>query len=81
MIDVYKSQFLAVIMTGMGHDGTQACRQLKQTGARLIAQSESSCVVFGMPKLPIIEGIVDEVLDLNEISSGIIRLVEGGRTP
>lgn len=59
---------LAVIMTGMGHDGTQGCRHLKHKGATIIAQNQQSCVVFGMPAQPIAEGLADSIVPLNEIA-------------
>ncbi len=69
---------LGVIMTGMGNDGAQGCRQMKQRGATIIAQDEASCVVFGMPREPIEEGIVDVVASLDEIAPEIVRLVRQG---
>jgi two-component system chemotaxis response regulator CheB len=74
----YGSNAVGVIMTGMGNDGAQGCRQLKQRGAAIIAQDEASCVVFGMPREPILEGIVDVVAPLDEIATEIVRLVGRG---
>jgi two-component system chemotaxis response regulator CheB len=64
---------LAVIMTGMGSDGTLGLRLLKRKGAKALAQSKETCVVFGMPALPIAEGLVDEVLPLEALAAGIER--------
>ena len=72
---VYGPNAVGVIMTGMGNDGAQGCRQMKQRGAAIIAQDEASCVVFGMPREPIKEGIVDIVAPLDEIAAEIIRMV------
>ncbi|MBN2679863.1 MAG: chemotaxis response regulator protein-glutamate methylesterase, partial [Acidithiobacillaceae bacterium] len=58
-----------VIMTGMGDDGAQGLLEMHQAGARTIAQDESSCVVFGMPKEAIKLGGVDEVVALTHIAS------------
>ena len=58
---IYGRNALGVIMTGMGSDGTRGCREMKQQGASIIAQDEATCVVFGMPKAPIEEGIADVV--------------------
>jgi two-component system chemotaxis response regulator CheB len=69
-----------VIMTGMGNDGSLGCRQLKQRGAVIIAQDEASCVVFGMPREPIQEGIADIVAPLNDIASQIVQVVGKGVT-
>lgn len=71
---VYGGESLGVIMTGMGNDGTQGCRLLKQKGASIIAQDAASCVVFGMPKEPIEQGIADVVAPLDKIAAEIVRL-------
>ncbi len=70
----YGSGIIGVIMTGMGNDGSQGCRQMKQQGAVIIAQDEASCVVFGMPREPVEEGIADVVAPLDEIATEIVRL-------
>jgi two-component system chemotaxis response regulator CheB len=70
---------MGVIMTGMGNDGSAGCRQIKQAGGSIVAQDEASCVVFGMPREPIEQGIVDVVASLDRIASEITRLVEKGR--
>jgi two-component system chemotaxis response regulator CheB len=69
---------VGVIMTGMGNDGSLGCRQMKQRGAAIIAQDEASCVVFGMPREPIEQGVADAVVPLDEIASQIVRLTERG---
>jgi two-component system chemotaxis response regulator CheB len=47
---IYAGDVLAVILTGMGADGREGCRALKAKGAKIWAQDEESCVVYGMPK-------------------------------
>ncbi len=64
------------ILTGMGGDGARGLLAMKQAGAATIAQDEASCVVFGMPKVAIGLGAVDEILPLGEIASRILRLAE-----
>jgi len=64
---------LGVIMTGMGDDGARGMLEMKQSGARTVAQDEDSCVVFGMPKEAIARGAVDEVMPLARIAPAIIR--------
>lgn len=68
---------LAVVMTGMGTDGTLGARLLKRAGGRIIAQDEASCVVFGMPKSVIDAGVVDKVCPLDGIPAEICRAVRG----
>ncbi|MEA1951282.1 MAG: chemotaxis response regulator protein-glutamate methylesterase [Planctomycetota bacterium] len=74
----YGPNAIGVIMTGMGNDGAQGCRQMKQRGATIIAQDEDTCVVFGMPREPVEEGIADIVAPLDEIATEIVRLVRQG---
>lgn len=64
---------VAALMTGMGRDGAQGMLRLRTEGARTIAQSESTCVVFGMPREAINLGAAVEVLDLEDIAAGIVR--------
>jgi two-component system chemotaxis response regulator CheB len=71
---------VGIILTGMGNDGAAGLLQMKQSGAYTIAQNESTCVVFGMPKEAIQAGAVDVVLPIGEIPKVLLRqLQEGGR--
>ncbi|WP_101843901.1 chemotaxis response regulator protein-glutamate methylesterase [Halobacillus sp. Marseille-P3879] len=67
---------LAVVMTGMGADGTEGLLQLKQCKADtyVIAESEATSVVFGMPKAVIKSKLANEVIDVDKISE-VIKLV------
>lgn len=67
---------IGVIMTGMGRDGAEGMRMLKNNGADTIAQDEKSSVVFGMPKEAIDLGVVDHVVTLNDIPEKILELVQ-----
>jgi len=66
---------IGVLLTGMGSDGAEGLLEMKNAGARTIAQDEKSCVVFGMPKEAIKAGAADRVLSLNTIAGEIIRMV------
>ena len=71
---------IGIILTGMGDDGAAGLLQMKQSGAYTIAQNESTCIVFGMPKEAIQAGAVDVVLPLGDIPNALLRqLREGGR--
>jgi two-component system, chemotaxis family, protein-glutamate methylesterase/glutaminase len=70
---------MAVILTGMGSDGTLGLRLLKRHGCFVIAQDEASCVVYGMPKAAVDAGLTDVVLPLESIASRIVSVVKGGR--
>jgi two-component system chemotaxis response regulator CheB len=63
---------VAVLLTGMGDDGARGMAELKQAGARTIAQDEATSVVFGMPKEAIAQGCVDEVLPLPRIAGTVL---------
>lgn len=67
------SNALGVILTGMGSDGARGMLHMHDAGARTIAQSEESCVVFGMPKEAIKLGAVDEIVPLSDIASAIVK--------
>jgi two-component system, chemotaxis family, protein-glutamate methylesterase/glutaminase len=66
---------LGIIMTGMGNDGAHGLKQMRDAGARTLAQDEESCVVFGMPKEAIKLDAADRVLPLNAIPNEILRYV------
>jgi two-component system chemotaxis response regulator CheB len=67
----YGSDLLAVVLTGMGDDGRRGVGAVKQCGGRVIAESEESAVIFGMPQQAIRSGAVDSVLPLAEIPDAI----------
>ncbi|WP_433861552.1 protein-glutamate methylesterase/protein-glutamine glutaminase [Pseudomonas thivervalensis] len=63
---------LGIIMTGMGDDGARGLKEMREAGARTLAQDEDSCVVFGMPKEAIKLGAAERVLALCEIPAAIL---------
>ncbi|MFZ0927771.1 MAG: chemotaxis response regulator protein-glutamate methylesterase [Syntrophobacteraceae bacterium] len=73
----FPGRAMAIILTGMGSDGTLGLRLLKRNGCYVIAQDETSCVVFGMPKAAIEAGVVDVVVPMEQIASRIIASVRG----
>jgi len=62
---------LAVVMTGMGADGCEGCRELRRTGAVCLAQSEESCVVYGMPRSLVDAELANEVVSLDNMARRI----------
>ncbi len=68
-----QSPMVAVILTGMGHDGAKGLSSIKRRGGRTLAEDRSTCVVWGMPRAAVETGAVDEVLPLDEIPEAIVR--------
>lgn len=64
-----------IILTGMGSDGARGMLNMHQNGAKTIAQSEETCVVFGMPKEAIKLGAVDKIIDLEEITATALTML------
>ncbi|MEM0515338.1 chemotaxis response regulator protein-glutamate methylesterase [Pseudoalteromonas sp. YIC-827] len=69
---------LAIVLTGMGADGREGARMLKQYGARVWAQDERSCVVYGMPQAVVSAGLHDHQLALEDVASHLIKEVGHG---
>jgi len=63
---------LAVMLTGMGGDGAQAMRAMREAGSYNICQDEASCIVFGMPREAIARGAAHEVLPLARIAATLV---------
>lgn len=76
----FPGRSMAVILTGMGNDGTVGLRLLKRAGCFSIAQDEATCVVYGMPRAAVEAGVVDVVLPLEAIASRITAVVRGSCT-
>ncbi|WP_320823871.1 chemotaxis response regulator protein-glutamate methylesterase [Reinekea sp.] len=64
---------VALILTGMGHDGAEGMLSLSQQGCYTVAQDEASCVVFGMPKAAIKLNAINEVLSLDQMAEAVLK--------
>lgn len=64
---------VGVVLTGMGKDGAAGLLNMKKAGAYTLAQSEKTCVVYGMPGAAVAAGAVDQVLDLDKISNAVLK--------
>lgn len=61
-------------MTGMGQDGSKGLVALKQTGNTIaIAESQETCIVYGMPKAAVETELVDEIVEVDEIAQAIMK--------
>lgn len=70
---VFNDKVLAVVLTGMGADGRDGARMLKNQGSRIWAQDEASCVVYGMPQAVANAGLSECDIPLDEMASRIIK--------
>ncbi len=73
---------LGIMLTGMGADGANAMKEMRDAGSYNLVQDEASCVVFGMPREAIAAGAAHEVLPLAQIAPRLIeRLRSTGLAP
>jgi two-component system chemotaxis response regulator CheB len=73
--EVFRQDTIAVVLTGMGNDGSKGIRKVKEFGGKVIAESEKSAIVFGMPRAAAETGLVDYIEDAHRISGILERLV------
>ncbi|GAE25980.1 chemotaxis response regulator protein-glutamate methylesterase CheB [Halalkalibacter wakoensis JCM 9140] len=73
--ELSKNQLLTVILTGMGDDGLRGGRKVKQFGGTLLAESEETCIVYGMPKVVFEAGLVDKQVPLPEMYDEIMHFL------
>jgi two-component system chemotaxis response regulator CheB len=67
---------IAVLLTGMGSDGALGMAAIRRAGGRTVAEHESTCVVYGMPRAAIEAGVVDEVVPLSQVAGAILAAVD-----
>jgi two-component system chemotaxis response regulator CheB len=71
--EIFGPHLLGVVLTGMGNDGSKGVKAIKAAGGQVLAESEGSAVIFGMPKEAIATGMVDKVLSLDKIPEEIMQ--------
>ncbi|MCX8172716.1 MAG: chemotaxis response regulator protein-glutamate methylesterase [Archaeoglobaceae archaeon] len=76
LAEVYGGNVVGVMLTGMGEDGARGMKKIHDLGGKVIACSEDTCVVFGMPKAVIDLGAVDSIKPIFEITEEIANFVE-----
>lgn len=76
---VYKSNCIGVILTGMGDDGVEGIKDIKNAGGYTIAEAEKDCAIFGMPKLAIERGYVNKVVGLDLMGKTIKGVLDAKR--
>lgn len=76
--DAYDAPGIGVVLTGMGRDGVDGLRRIKERGGYVVGQDEASCVVYGMPRAAALAGLVDRVAPVSEIAEVLCGLVHTG---
>jgi two-component system chemotaxis response regulator CheB len=77
---VFGANVLAVVLTGMGYDGVQGARHIRERGGQVFVQDEASSVVWGMPGQVAAAGFADAIYPLNSMAKEIIRRVAMKKT-
>jgi len=70
-----REKAVGVVLTGMGADGAKGVIAIKEAGGKTLAEDESTCVVYGMPKMAVQTGRVDKVVPLTAIAAEIVQAV------
>jgi two-component system chemotaxis response regulator CheB len=68
---IYGERLLLVVMTGMGKDGLEGAREVRARGGRILAEAESTCTVYGMPRAIVEADLADEVVPLHQLADAI----------
>jgi len=74
LAQIYQERVIALILTGMGQDGTEGFYHIKKHNGFTIAQDETSSILYGMPKAAIESGNVDKIINLKDISEYLVKL-------
>ncbi|MBV8882686.1 MAG: chemotaxis response regulator protein-glutamate methylesterase [Chroococcidiopsidaceae cyanobacterium CP_BM_RX_35] len=75
LAQVYGSGVLVLVLTGMGQDGLHGCKCIREANGQILAQDQSSSVVWGMPGFVANAGLADQVLPLDQLADEVIRRV------
>jgi two-component system chemotaxis response regulator CheB len=76
---LYGPRVVAVLLTGMGRDGARGLKTVSDGGGHTLAEDETTCVVYGMPKAAAEMGAVHQLLPLGQLADAVASLFEGGR--
>jgi two-component system chemotaxis response regulator CheB len=74
---LYRERLLLVVLTGMGRDGLEGAKEVRRNGGRILAEAESTCTVYGMPRAIVEAGLADAVVPLDRMPERIAA--EAGR--
>ena len=73
--ELFKDRVLAVVMTGMGDDGTEGAGWIKAQGGTVITEAENSCIIYGMPRSVVEAGLSDLSVPLCDLTSAITQCI------
>lgn len=72
---IYEDRLLVVILTGMGSDGLEGCKRVKEHQGLVVVEARESCVVYGMPKAVLEAGLADRQSPLSSVYSTIMSFI------
>ncbi len=76
----HRERVIGVVLTGMGDDGLVGSRAMRAAGGRIITEAESSCVVYGMPRVVAEAGLSDRIVPLERVTATLLQML-GRATP
>ena len=71
----YGARSMGIVLTGMGADGVEGLRAIRDAGGRTLAESQETCVIYGMPKAAVEAGVVDRIAPLPRVADEILAAV------
>jgi two-component system, chemotaxis family, protein-glutamate methylesterase/glutaminase len=71
----YGARVLGIVLTGMGTDGVEGLRAIREAGGRTLAESEETCVIYGMPKAALEAGVAERAVPLGRMADEILAAV------
>ena len=76
VVKIFGENTIGVVLTGMGMDGTEGSRAIKDAKGTVVAEAEESCVIYGMPKSVVDENLADLVVPLENMAVTLVQLVD-----
>ncbi len=76
VVEIYGKRTVCIILTGMGEDGTEGARKVKEGKGQVYVEDEKDCVIFGMPGSALKAGVVDEIVPLDHLAEKIAEAIE-----
>lgn len=74
-VKIFGRRLVGIVLTGMGSDGTMGAKAIKAAGGLVLAEDESTCIVYGMPKSVVLAGAVDKLVPLDKMAAEMEKLL------